>query len=113
MVLASYIFALFVFLFSLFIKRSVFIMMTAGGVFALGELCEKYIFSWIQTVPGIHNLVYGYRYGLNGMMSFEYLQVYVPFSKTDVLLLFLCLAAGLFTVNLILGRRRIDVALGN
>lgn len=47
------------------------------------------------------------------MMSFEYLQVYVPFSKTGVLLLFLCLAAGLFTVNLILGRRRIDVALGN
>lgn len=45
MVLASYIFALFVFLLSLFIKRSVFIMMTASGVFALGELCEKYIFS--------------------------------------------------------------------
>lgn len=112
-VLASYIFALFVLLLSLFIKRSVFIMMAAGGIFALGELYEKYIYNWIQTIPGMFNLVYGYRYGLNGMLSFEYLQVYVPLSKTGVLLLFLSLAAGLFTVNLILGRRRINVALGN
>ncbi|REB06630.1 hypothetical protein DVB69_13130 [Sporosarcina sp. BI001-red] len=113
MVLASYIFALFVFLLSLFIKRSVFIMLTAGGIFALGELCEKYIFYYIQTMPGIDYLVYGYTYGLNGIMSFEYLEGHVPLSNTEVLLLFLCLAAGLFTLNLLLGRRRIRVALGN
>jgi len=113
MVVASYIFALFVFLLSLFIKRSVFIMLAAGGIFALGELCEKYIFYYIQTMPGFEYLVYGYRYGLSGMLSFEYLEGHVPLSNTEVLLLFLCLAAGLFTLNLILGRRRIHVALGN
>ena len=113
MVLASYIFALFVFLLSLFIKRSVFIMLTAGGIFALGELYEKYIFYYIQSMPGIEYLVDVYRYGLNGIMSFGYLEGYVVFSNTEVLLLFLCLAAGLFIVNLLLGRRRINVALGN
>ncbi|GKV70425.1 hypothetical protein NCCP2716_29230 [Sporosarcina sp. NCCP-2716] len=113
MVVASYIFALFVFLLSLFIKRSVFIMLTAGGIFALGELYEKYIFYYIQTMSGIDYLVYGYTYGLNGIMSFGYLERYVVFSNREVLLLFLCLAAGLFVVNLLLGRRRIRVALGN
>ncbi|WOV84386.1 hypothetical protein PGH26_00110 [Sporosarcina jeotgali] len=113
MVLASYIFALFVFLLSLFIKRSVFIMLTAGGIFAFWELYEKYIFYYIQTMPGIEYLENVYRYGLNGMLSFEYLEGYVVLSNTEVLLLFLSLAAGLFTVNLILGRRRINVALGS
>lgn len=94
MVLASYIFALFVFLLSLFIKRSVFIMLTAGGIFALGELCEKYIFYYIQTMPGFDYLVYAYRYGLSGIMSFEYLEGNVPLSNTEVLLLFLAVPAG-------------------
>ncbi len=109
MVVASYIFALFVFLLSLFIKRSVFIMLTAGGIFALGELYERY-FYFIQNIPGIDYLVDVYRYGVNGIMGFEYLEWH---SNTEVLLLFLCLVTGLFTLNLILGRRRIHVALGN
>ena len=112
-VLASYIFALFTLLLSLFIKRSVFIMMVAGGIFALGELYEKFIESFIGTMELSEYIGAIYDYGFNGMLSYQYLDTFSPFSKTEIYILFLFVALLLFALNLLIGRRRKNAWMGD
>ncbi len=112
-VLASYIFALFIVLLSLFIKRSVFIMMIGGSIFAAGELFDKFIIKYIGTMELGYYLTTIYDYMFNGMLSFRYLNYFGPFSTNEVYGLFLFIAFLLFGMNLFLGRWQRHVAMGD
>lgn len=112
-VLASYIFALFILALSFFIKRSVFIMMIAGSIFAVGELYEKFIAKFIGTMKLSEYLGAIYDYGFNGMLSHRYLEFLSPFSKSEVYFLFIAIALLLFTLNLIIGRWRRYASMGD
>lgn len=112
-VLGSYIFALFTLLLSLFIKRSVFIMMIAGGIFALGEIYEKFIESFIGTMKLSEYIGVIYDYGFNGMLSYRYLDTFSPFSEMEVYILFMLVALLLFTLNLLVGRWKRNAWLGD
>lgn len=112
-VLASFIFALFIMFLSLFIKRSVFIMMIAGSAFAAGELYERFIQEFIGTLELNNYLSAIYDYGFNGMLSFQYLDYLKPFSESDVYILFLLIVCFLFILNLFIGRWKRYAAMGD
>ncbi|MCJ7842698.1 hypothetical protein MUB24_17690 [Lederbergia sp. NSJ-179] len=112
MVLASYIFALFIFLLSLCIKRSVYIMMMAGSIFAGGEIFDKVIAKYIGTMELSNYLTPMYEYGFNGMLGFQYLGSFSIFSASEVYGLFLLIACLLFMLNLFTGRWRRYGSLG-
>lgn len=112
-VLASYIFALFTLLLSLFIKRSVFIMMIAGSIFAVGELFDKIISKYIGTMEVSNYLRAIYDYGFNGMLGFRYLDYFNIFSDSEVYGLFLLIVCLLFILNLLIGRWRRYAAMGD
>lgn len=112
-VLASYIFALFIMFLSLLVKRSVFIMMIAGSIFAAGELYDKFIRKFIGTLDLNNYLSAIYDYGFNGMLSYQYLYFFKPFSESEVYILFLLIACFLFILNLFIGRWRRYAAMGD
>lgn len=104
LVLAAYIFALSILFLSFIIKRSVFIIMIAGGSFAAGEIFYFFLLRYIGTMEISKYLYFINRYGFNGMLGFNYLdsltvnyisaiQVYGLFAVIIVLLFLLNLAA--------------------
>lgn len=112
-VLASFIFGLFTLLLSLLIKRSVFIMMIAGSIFAIGELYDKFIQRFIGTLELNNYLSAVYDYGFNGMLSYKYLGSFKPFSDIEIYIMFLLIACSLFALNLFIGRWRRYAAMGD
>lgn len=74
MVIASGSFGLFVFLISLLVKRSVLVMAICGGIFALFELYDKFIATFLSTNLIGSYILDLYQYGYNGMLSFFYLE---------------------------------------
>lgn len=113
MVLASYIFSLCILALSFFIKRSVFIMMIAGSVFALEELYDKYLCYYTGSMKLDVYLRNIYDYGFNGMLGHQYLEGLSPFSEGEIYILFMVFALLLFAFNLAIGRWRRYASVGN
>lgn len=73
MIIASFSFALFVFLISIVVKRSVIVMMVCGGLFAVFELIERFLLYYFSTSKVGEVLSFLYDYGYNGMLSAFYM----------------------------------------
>ncbi|MBK3497057.1 hypothetical protein JFL43_19895 [Viridibacillus sp. YIM B01967] len=73
MIIASFSFALFLFLISILVKRSVVIMMICGGLFAVLELIKRFLLLYFSSSEIGYVLSLLYHYGYNGMLSAFYM----------------------------------------
>jgi len=110
LIFAGFSFGLFIVLVSLLIQNSSWVMVICGGLFAVLEFFDRYIalmdlgdlFAYAVMWPA-H---YVYKYGYNGMLSFQYLhQVDLPQIWKLIVYVFGSIAINIFLIIIIYGRK--------